>query len=309
MIHRRLLMIVLCAVVAMSVTVVQAEEIKLKQDGLTLNGNLRLAPGKRIADGVILMTHGGLAHYGMHTISNLQQLFSDAGYSTLAINLSLGLDNRHGMYDCKIPHRHRQQDAIGEIDAWMGWLHERGVTSVTLLGHSRGGAQTAWYAMERKPKLANAVVLLAPATADNGGKGYQQRYGQPLEPVLSRARALVDAGNGKTLVPHANMMFCRDTSVSAESFVSYYGPNPRLDTPWLLPRIDKPVLVVVAGQDDTVVGLDKKIQPLLGHGKLEMTVVDGANHAFQDLFGDDVVAAVDAFLKKRVGRQFSPGSQ
>jgi len=309
MIHRHQILCVLFVILGMSTMSLRAEEIKLKQNGLTLNANLRLSPGKQFTDGVILITHGGLAHYGMSTIANLQQLFSEAGYNTLAINLSLGLDDRHGMYDCRKPHRHRQGDAITELDTWMAWLKKRGATTVTLLGHSRGGAQTALYVMERNPSQVNAVVLLAPATADNGGKGYQERYGQPLGSTLSHARALAKAGKGNTLIQHINIMYCRDTSASAESFLSYYGSDPKLDTPWLLPRIDKPVLVVVAGSDEVVVGLDKKIRPLIGHGKLEMVVVEGSNHTFQDLFGDDVVAAADEFLKKQANRILSCGFQ
>jgi len=250
--------------------VAHAGEVKIKHDELTLNANLVMAPGKQYRDGIILMIHGGLSHNAMHTIANLQSLFKEAGYSSLAINLSLGLNDRHGMYPCGQVHRHRQQDAIKEIDAWMTWLRDQGVTRVTLLGHSRGGAQAAWYEMERNPKLVNFVVLLAPATAENGGKGYQKRYGQPLAPALEKAGRLVESGKGKTVIDHSNIMFCSDTRATAESFLSYYGPDPRLDTPYLLPRIEKPVLVMVASEDDVVVGLDKKITPLLKKGELEM---------------------------------------
>jgi len=42
-------------------------------------------------------------------------------------------------------------------------------------------------------------------------------------------------------------MFCRDTSVTADAFAAYYGPDPRFDTPTLIPKLRKPTLVGVAG--------------------------------------------------------------
>jgi pimeloyl-ACP methyl ester carboxylesterase len=275
---------------------VYAEEVSLPYKGLTLNGNLLLAPGKQLHEGVVLVTHGGLAHYGMETIVSLQGLLKEAGYSSLAINLSLGLDNRRGMYDCKQTHRHRHDDAVDEIDAWINWLKKQGVRKVTLLGHSRGGGQTALYAAERDNDLVNAVVLMAPQTSENGGAGYRQRYNQPLAPILEKAQALVKNGKGKTVLTHANILFCRDVSATAESFVSYYGPDPRLDTPSLIPNIRKPVLVVVAEEDEVVRGLDRKIVPLPRGNRMQMNVISGSDHFFRDLYADDAVDAIDVFL-------------
>ena len=44
---------------------VEAKEVTLRHKGLTLNANLELVAGKTLADGVILITHGGLAHRDM----------------------------------------------------------------------------------------------------------------------------------------------------------------------------------------------------------------------------------------------------
>jgi pimeloyl-ACP methyl ester carboxylesterase len=285
--------------VALSSTCVTAgaAEVTLRHKGMALNADFELAPGKTVADGVVLITHGGLAHRDMDSLTYLRSVFKEQGYSTLAINLSLGLDNRHGMYDCKVTHRHRNDDAADEIGVWVNWLKEQGVTNVTLLGHSRGGAQTALYAAERDDAVVRAVVLMAPATRDNGDLGYEQRYGEPLMPMLDKAQRLVNDGKGDTVLEHANIMFCRDTSATANAFVSYYAPDPRLDTPSLLPRIDKPTLVVVAGDDEVVVGLEKKIAQLVDGKHVRMKIVETADHLFRDLYSDDAVEAIDAFLK------------
>ena len=70
-----------------------AEEVKINHGGLTLNADLELAGGKTLADGVVLMTHGLLAHKGMEIMTALKGLLAERGLNTLAINLSLNLDD------------------------------------------------------------------------------------------------------------------------------------------------------------------------------------------------------------------------
>lgn len=296
---RHLVRFVCTAAFGLVAIAVEAKEVTLPHKGLTLNANLELAAGKKLSSGVILITHGTLAHRGMETISYLQGLFKEKGYNTLAINLSLGLDNRHDMYDCKVTHRHRHTDAVGEIGAWMGWLKKQGVKRVAVMGHSRGGAQTALYMAEHDNPPVKAVVLYAPATSDPAKDvaGYQQRYKKPLAPLLEKAQKLVKEGKGGTVLEHTDLLYCADTSVTAESFVSYYGPDPRQDTPTLIPKIKKPVLVVVAGNDEVVIGLDKKVAPLADGKRVQMKVIDSADHFFRDLYADDAVEAIGAFLK------------
>ncbi len=296
---RYLVRFVCTAAFGLAAIAVEAKEVTLSHKGLTLNANLELAVGKKFSDGVILITHGTLAHRGMETIGYLQSLLKEKGYNTLAINLSLGLDNRRDMYDCKVTHRHRHNDASGEIGVWMDWLKKQGVKRVAVMGHSRGGAQTALYAAEHDHPMVKAVVLYAPAASDpaKDAAGYQQRYKKPLAPLLEKAQALVKEGKGGAVLEHTDFLYCPDTAVTAESFVSYYGSDPRLDTPYLIPKIKKPTLVVVAGNDEVVVGLDKKVAPLADGKRVQMKVIDSADHFFRDLYADDAVEAITAFLK------------
>lgn len=286
-----------CIVFAIASSPASAEEVLLRHQGLTLNANLDLAPGKQLADGAILITHGGLAHRGMEIVTALQAQLKQKGYNTLAINLSLGIDNRHGMYDCQTTHRHRNGDAVEEIGAWVGWLIKQGAKRVALLGHSRGGAQTALYAAERNPKFVQAVVLMAPAIRENTDPAeYQRRFQQALAPVLAQAQKLVKAGKGHTVLEHVGLLNCADTSATADAFVSYYDQSPSVDTPSLLPKLRKPTLVVVGGNDEVVAGLEKKVAPLT-NGQVQMKVIEGADHTFRDLYTDDALEAIDAFFK------------
>ena len=286
---------------ALPLPLVHAQEVSLAYKGLTLNANLELAANSKIADGMILVTHGGLGHYGMEVIVYLQKLLKDRGYNTLAINLSLGINNRRGTYDCAITQRHTNDDAVAEIGAWANWLKQQGVSRITLLGHSRGGAQAALYASQSKNRLIKAVVLIAPATRDNTDTAtYLRNFNRPLAPVLDKAQGLHNAGKGNTVLEKISLLTCGNTSATADSFLSYYAPAAqisRVDTPTLLSKIKQPVLVVVASNDETVVDLDKKIAPLADGKRVQMKIIEGADHTLRDLSADEAADAIDVFLK------------
>jgi len=278
-----------------------AEPVKLSHGGLSLNANLETTGADWQKGPVVLMTHGTLAHGGMEIMQTLQTALRDRGVSSLSITLSLGLDDRQGMYDCATPHTHRHTDAVGEIGAWLTWLQSQGVGKVALLGHSRGGNQTARFAATHADAPLTAVILIAPQTWDAGyaAEDYQKRYGKPLEEPLARARQLTAEGKGGAMLEHVDFMYCADTSASAAAFVSYYAPDERMDTPSLLPEIKAPVLVVAGGADDTVKGLVEKTQPLADGKRVQLEVVDGADHFFRDLYAEDVADAVQAMLEGR----------
>lgn len=278
-----------------------AEAVKLSHGGLSLNANLETTGADWPEGPVVLMTHGTLAHGGMEIMQTLQTALKDRGVSSLSITLGLGLDNRQGMYECATPHAHRHTDAVDEIGAWLGWLRSQGVAKIALLGHSRGGNQTARYAAAHADAALTAVILVAPQTwsTDYAAGDYQKRYGKPIRDPLARAEHLVAEGKGTTMLEHVDFIYCADTSASAEAFVSYYAPDERMDTPRLIPEIKAPVLVVAGSEDDVVKGLVEKVQPLADGERVQLKVIDGADHFFRDLYAEDVADAVQAMLGGR----------
>jgi len=286
--------------IALLATPLQAEEVLTRHRGITLNGNLELAPDKGLEDGVIVIAHGLLAHNRMELVVALQRGFRKHGYSTLAVNFSLGIDNRHGMFDCRKLHTHRPADALDELDAWIGWLKTQGATDITLLGHSQGGAQVALYAAERPDAAVGAVVLLAPATfdADRAAVAYEQRFGAPLAPVLTRAEELLHGGRGETPIDRIGFLSCPDASATASSVIGWYAPSPLRNTPTLLPRIRQRTLVVAAGADDVVPDLAQQLNSLPPQRNLTMEALDGADHFFLDLYAEEAVDTIAAWLER-----------
>jgi pimeloyl-ACP methyl ester carboxylesterase len=278
---------------------VYAEEVKLQQGDLTLNANLEKA-GDWPAAPTVLITHGTLSHNKSEIMAALQELFLQNDVSSLAINLGLGLNDRHGPYDCNTPHDHRHEDAIDEIGTWLDWLEKQGVKQVVLMGHSRGGNQTAWFAAEHDDPVIKKLILVAPQTwnMEHEVRGYENNYGKPLAAVLGNAESLVAAGKPATAIEHTDFIYCKDTTVSAEAVVSYYADDPRKDTPYLLAKIKKPILVFAGSEDQTVKGLDEKLAPLAEAGDIELVVIDGADHFFRDLYVEDLVDIAVEFINK-----------
>ena len=275
-----------------------SEEIRLKMNGLTVNALWQ----DQGSSEVVLLLHGTLAHNDMDVIRGLRTALEEAGLSSMAINLSLDIDDRHGMYDCSQPHRHREEDALPELAAWIDWLKtEKGIESVVLLGHSRGGNQVAQKLATGPGETVVAGVLLAPSTwqRETAEDAYRSRFGVELGSVLKQAEELAAKGAPDSLMPDTGLLYCDPGQVSAASFLSYYRPDPSRDTPSLLPGIAVPVLVIAGSEDSVVQGLTEAMSAQTLKPGQQFAVVDGADHFFRDLFAYDVVDLIVAFLDER----------
>ncbi|HPE62011.1 MAG: alpha/beta hydrolase [Thiothrix sp.] len=276
-----------------------AEEVTIEQDGLQLRADWNLAGGKGPQDGVVLMLHGTLAHNRMEIVKTVSGLLNEAGYNTLAVNLGYGIDKRaEGMLDCTVDHRHRHADAVTELNAWMDWLKAQGVTKVAVWGHSRGGNQVAWFAGEHADDpVLDKVILVAPATwnAEQEAQAYAGRYGVSLDAVLGQAQALVDAGEGDTLMELPGFVYCERAKATAAAVLGYYQPDERRDTPTLLSKITRPVLLIMGSADEVVPDLPARLEGVSQDG-LRLETIDGADHFFMDLYADEMTELITDFL-------------
>ena len=291
----------LCALLGMVLLTLTAaaKEVSLKLANLTLTGNLELAEGKTLKDGVLLMVHGTLAHHRMETIATLQEQLKQRGINSLAITLSLGIDRRKGMYDCNQPMRHLHDDAVEEIAAWVEWLKKQGARPIWLFGHSRGGNQVALYLLRRHDPVVTKAVLLAPMTFDAAkvAAKYEKRFGMKLEVALKAAETLLKGGRGDEPVNWKGVLYCKDARATAKTFLSYHAPRPAFDTPSLLPKLPVPVLVIAGAEDDIEPEVAEKVKPLADGKRIRLKVIEDADHFFRDFAAEDAADAIVAFLK------------
>ena len=292
-------LLTLLAVCLLASGPVLAESVQMQHKQLQINAELVKAAGEWPAKRVVLLTHGTLAHGKMEIVSSLQSLLAENDVASLAPTLSLGINNRQGMYDCAMPHTHRHADALEEIGAWVDWLKYQGVEEVVLMGHSRGGNQTAWFAAKRDDKQVSKIVLLAPMTwnADSEYSSYKERYKNDIQPLLSKAESMMQSGKGDTMLS-MDFIYCPKAQASAKSVVSYYKDDKRRDTPALLTMLNKPVLLITGSEDNVVKNLDNRGAKLAQQGVIEHVEIEGADHFFRDIYAEEVVEGVVAFLDK-----------
>lgn len=283
---------------------VSAEDVVLDHLGLNLRGNLELPSGATIEkDGVALVLHGTLAHYGMEIIRDLQANLKERGIGTLAVTLSLGLDRRSGMFDCALEHDHRHGDAVEELAAWVDWLESKGANRIDLIGHSRGGAQAALFAAEEPARLSGRLVLVAPllenAPAAQIAARYAAQFGAALEPLLNTARQRGESGDQVTLLLDVpGFLHCRDARVTAAAFLDYYATKRR-PVPELLRAVTVPTLVVAGGSDEVAPGVAEALEQAgVSKEHVKVSVVADADHFFRDLYGEDLADEIATFLRR-----------
>jgi alpha/beta superfamily hydrolase len=90
------------------------------------------------------------------------------------------------------------------------------------------------------------------------------------------------------MMKSVDFIYCEDTQATAEALVSYYAPDPRLDSATLIPRIRVPVIVFAGSEDTVVAGLIEKLEPLADGERIRLEVADGADHFFRDLYSEDI---------------------
>lgn len=264
-----------------------AEEVIMKSGSLTLNAELSVA-SDAITDGpMVLILHGTLAHNQMEIIATLQELLADEGINSLAPNLSLGVDNRHGAYDCETDHVHKHEDAQTELGLWADWLQNQGVEQVLIAGHSRGGSQVAAYT-QNAHEIIKGQILIAPSdsTAEGRATGYEKRYMVPLASKVAEAKALAaDAWMPK----HTSFIYClRGGEVSAGSFLSYYSPQQSLNTVELLQGQALPTIIVAGTADKVVANLPAQVEAA-DLPQVRFEILEDADHYFRDLYADEVL--------------------
>lgn len=289
----------LLMILIMSWTTCQANEVNIQHDGLIVNANLLMAEGKNYQDGVVLVMHGILGHNQMEIVETSQQALLDIGLSSLAINLSLGINNRHGFFDCDVDHRHIQGHALDEIQAWVEYLKSKGSNKIVLLGHSFGANQLMIYARDMLDPAVTHLVFLAPNTTSAFKEGYKRRYGQSVDEALARAKQLIDEGKGDDVMTDTDFLFCPQAQVTPDSFVSYYADESTaryFDFPSFLPGLEIPILVTTGTADERQPRIAEHILPYVDGKTVQLSIIEGAGHFFRDFNIDEAMERVAIFL-------------
>lgn len=259
----------------------RADPVQIKPSLTRLNANLELPPGRTPGDGMIVMVHGTLSWHGQETMVALQKNLKAHGIGSLAITLSLGVDDRQRARRCDVVHDYALAGARREVGLWIEWLKGQNAAHVDLLGFSRGGAQVAAFAPDF-PQVRK-VVLLAPAFATSVEQAeiYKRAFGHDLAPQIEEARKNPLARRT------VDFLTCKQAPVLNATFLDGYAELP----PRLALRTGHPTLVIVAGLDEVVPDLATRLP-----SDVKPVVIDGADHFFHDLYGEEAADVIARFL-------------
>lgn len=265
---------------------IKASPLQLMHQGLRLNGELYAE--NKDNDTVFLLVHGTWGHGEMEIISGIQSRLDELGENSLALTLSLGLDNRRGFLGCSESIVARHDAAIEEIRQWVEFSSDKW-TKIIIVGHSRGGNQVALYNQTDVDPSVKKLVLIAPMTWSKTQTElqYKSRFGHDLPALIAQARTYpLDS------FFQAGLINCDSNEVSAGSFLSYYSESPNKNTPQLLENIERPTLLFLGSEDElSKKYLDQKQGYLTSEWISEITI-DGAGHFFMDLYLDELVESM-----------------
>jgi alpha-beta hydrolase superfamily lysophospholipase len=276
-----------------------AEEVTLEHLGLELTANLETIPNKSLkSEPIVLLVHDSLGHGRMELMAALQDGFRDLGLNSLAITLGLGLDRRHGMFDCALEQDHRHEDAVEEIAGWVRWLKDKGATAITIAGHGRGANQAALYAINKLDKAVKRVVLISPLmqTEEKAEAEYRARFGKPLRQELAKAEELVAKEAGNQLVDVPGFLNCKQVQVTAGAFANYYSANEKFKTTNLLQSIKVPVLIAEGDADPGLAEIKADQAEIAALKTVTLAVIPGADQEFRDLGADELAKKIKEFI-------------
>ncbi len=264
-----------------------AEPVQINLAERKLNGNLIAVEDKQQA--AFLILHGTWAHAAMELPATLQSLLDDEGYASLAITLSLGVNDRQGFFDCKSPVVQVHEAALDELHAWYLFLREQGYSNVVLMAHSRGGAQAALYQLKYPQDTFAALLLIAPITwqKDVEAKAYHDTYGVNLSDLLAQAEQYQQVG--KALFTPPGILYCKNTPVSPHAFISYYSALPEKNTPALLANTLIPTFVYLGSEDLLSISFSKQQGLFVNKNNITVVNIEGADHFFRDLYADELI--------------------
>ncbi len=289
-----LLLILLALWLAGNPATSMAEEVTQQFNGLTLNAKLVLAEGQTLEDPIVLLLHGIMGHNEMEIIQSIQRALFDNDYSSLAFNLSLGLDNRKGFFQCDTPHQHTVEGALAEIQAWVGWLKLQGASQITLMAHSRSEA-LVYAALRADPAISNLVVL-APAIYPVIER-FKDRYGNIYDETLARMESATSKGQGQKFIEGVDFFYCPQATVMPETWLSYYGIDSSYrDLASHIPNLPVQTLIIFGTEDEVIVDGHESVKPLVDNETIFMFIVDGAGHFFRDFNIDEAMEAAIEFL-------------
>lgn len=175
-----------------------------------------------------------------------------------------------------------------DVTAAVATARARGHSRVVVVGHSSGGFYAGMVADQLDEH--EAVVLLSPITDNRRALKWWFPDADERAAALKRARSLVAAGDGATLLPLSRWYW----AISAASLVQR-ADEPEGIWPQTLAAAHVPVLLL-AGGDESRAADWRHMAEELPNGRGHSAIIDGADHFYVGR-EDKVAEAVRSFVE------------
>ncbi len=289
----------------------------------------------------LLLVHGtGANFYASSLLEAVAEHFVARGVAALLVN-TRGRDILYTAGTSAGPRRlgaacERVDDCRLDIAAWLGWLAERGYRRVGLVGHSLGAikgvyamaqpdATGGWHAqnmdvMGVEGQLPHAPPRPSPPCSERATQAvqvtclcaisparlsYDYLCGSPaaeeFRATLERARQLIDAGQGETLM---EVQFPIPYVVTAAGYLDKYGPGERFNVLTYVGRLRLPTLFTFGSSEVQAHvafrGLPEAIEAAAEAAPnplVQVAVVAGADHVYSGV-RSELTARIERWLTK-----------
>ncbi|MBS7625758.1 DUF1749 domain-containing protein [Candidatus Bathyarchaeota archaeon] len=201
----------------------------------------------------------------------------------------------------------RFEDCIFDIEGWLDFLEGEGVRRVVLEGHSLC-QKLLYYQSLRSDRRVAGQIYLSPGS--DASYMYYSLGVERFREVNSMVRRMVEEGRGEELLPRELAIVCPMGALAYYGYMSeegagnlypYHDPeSPRWEA---LSKLKEPMLIVFGGADKLIkpsVDVAARMFRERGGGsRVEVRVVEGANHSFIG-FEDELSEIIVEWL----GRKF-----
>lgn len=221
----------------------------ITSDGLHLDGSFVVPDESSAQNPALLLIHGtGGNFYSGGALASLAENAVACGFAVLRINtrghdLVASIPSKTGSTRLGAAYEN-VADAPLDISAWCDFLADRDQTRIVIIGHSLGGVKAILsQAMSPHPLVAGVVGVSPPRFC------YQQLHANPRCDAFRRdfeiAGQFVTAGQRDMLMSVSQPL---PMIITADGFLSKYGPHDALDFIPMLRQLACPQLILLAGK-------------------------------------------------------------
>jgi pimeloyl-ACP methyl ester carboxylesterase len=232
----------------------------------------------------LLVLHGFLQTNNFSTVKRLADSLHESGYSVLSPTLSLGMHRRRQSLPCEAIHTHSTQTDTDEIKQWVEWLYNKRGKKVTLIGHSSGSITLLNYLDTYGTKFVERIILIsmAPFSDDIG----------PVEKKHT-LQAKDDLQRGHDSLLNFQLSYCDVYPTTSSAFLSYIQWDKKKLSE-LTMKYSGMINIIIGNNDKR---LSKEWRELLLTQGINLSVIEGANHFFDQAHEFDLADTTESLLE------------